>query len=268
MIMKILVVVKTYPNPSAGYQETVCTAGIDEGFNWIRLYPIRFRSRKKEEQYKKYDWIEVDVIKSTKDFRPESYHLTDLYNEIRIINSIGTEDKWRERKRYVLHHLYDSMDLLIKDAYDPQKYVSLATFKPVEIISAYHKPAPNRDWTEKEKAKMAQQDIFENNEKKMLRKVPYDFCYEFKESQGVKSKMRVLDWGIHQLYWNCFDDSNDEKIAVDKVLEKMNDLAKKDFHLILGTTLQYHRRKATNPFTIVGLFYPPKDEQQNIFDVL
>ena len=54
MNKKILIAVKTYPNPSKKYNETVCTAGLDEDKNWIRIYPITFRARPLEEQYKKY----------------------------------------------------------------------------------------------------------------------------------------------------------------------------------------------------------------------
>ncbi len=40
---RILVTVKTYPTPAAKYTETVCTAGITEDGEWIRIYPIRYR---------------------------------------------------------------------------------------------------------------------------------------------------------------------------------------------------------------------------------
>ncbi|MDA0267977.1 MAG: hypothetical protein O2890_14060, partial [Cyanobacteria bacterium] len=37
---KVLITVMTYPHPSRGYQELVCTAGITENHEWVRLYPI------------------------------------------------------------------------------------------------------------------------------------------------------------------------------------------------------------------------------------
>jgi hypothetical protein len=45
--VRVLIAVKTYPNPSSKYEETVCVAGIqlDRGQpEWIRLYPVRFRN--------------------------------------------------------------------------------------------------------------------------------------------------------------------------------------------------------------------------------
>jgi hypothetical protein len=42
-----MITVKTYPNPSETYGETVCVAGVrlDRGRpEWIRLYPVKFRN--------------------------------------------------------------------------------------------------------------------------------------------------------------------------------------------------------------------------------
>jgi hypothetical protein len=39
----VLIVVKTAPNPSNKYRETVCTVGITEQGKWIRLYPLPYR---------------------------------------------------------------------------------------------------------------------------------------------------------------------------------------------------------------------------------
>ena len=74
---KVFITVKTYPNPSASYVETVCTAGIVEGEGWVRLYPVPYRVSEgyTGKQFKKYQWITVDVVKrplSSGDKRPES----------------------------------------------------------------------------------------------------------------------------------------------------------------------------------------------------
>lgn len=41
---KVLITVKTYPHPSATYQELVCTAGVLGDGSFIRLYPVDFRT--------------------------------------------------------------------------------------------------------------------------------------------------------------------------------------------------------------------------------
>jgi len=74
MLLRILITVKTYPIPSAKYDELVCTAGVFENGDFVRLYPINFRDLPYDQQYKKYQWIEVVAEKHTgTDTRKESY---------------------------------------------------------------------------------------------------------------------------------------------------------------------------------------------------
>jgi hypothetical protein len=37
---EILIIAKTYPRPSAQYDELVCTAGLRKNGTWIRIYPV------------------------------------------------------------------------------------------------------------------------------------------------------------------------------------------------------------------------------------
>ena len=72
--LKVLITVKTYPIPSSRYEELVCTAGVTETGDFIRLYPINFRELPFDQQYKKYQWIEIMATKHEgRDARKESY---------------------------------------------------------------------------------------------------------------------------------------------------------------------------------------------------
>ena len=95
---KIFILVKTYPTISKEYAELVCTAGILEDGSWIRLYPVPFRKLDIEQKYPKYAWIEVDVNRNTKDFRPETYrpNLTSL-----IVGEIPKKLNWNERNKII-----------------------------------------------------------------------------------------------------------------------------------------------------------------------
>ena len=80
--------------------------------------------------------------------------------------------------------------------------------------------------------------------------------------------MGIEDWEIGALYWNCLDDADgDEEIALAKVRQKYEEvfLTEKEITLFLGTTLEHHRRRHPNPFTIIGIFYPPRDSQGTLF---
>ena len=130
---KILITVKTYPTLSTKYDETVCTAGFLEDGSWIRIYPIPFRKKKYEEQYKKYDWIEIDVTRNNKDLRKESYRPATIDTPIQRVDHLGTEQNWRLRKQIVLKKgFYTNMDKLITEARSDGK-TSLAVFKPTEV---------------------------------------------------------------------------------------------------------------------------------------
>jgi hypothetical protein len=76
----------------------------------------------------------------------------------------------------------------------------------------------------------------------------------------------IEDWEIGALYWNCFDKTcqGNEELALEKVKQKyFTDFSKKDVYLFLGTTKQYHGW-AKNPFIIIGVFYPPMQEQESL----
>jgi len=68
---KVFIVVKTAPNPSTKYRETVCTAGITEKGKWIRMYPIPYRYLTTDKWFSKYQWVALDIKKrpKEKDFR-------------------------------------------------------------------------------------------------------------------------------------------------------------------------------------------------------
>ena len=69
---RVLLTVKAYPQPSRSYDELVCTAGVLEDGSWIRIYPVPFQFLISS-KIKKYDWIDLDLKRNDKDFRPESF---------------------------------------------------------------------------------------------------------------------------------------------------------------------------------------------------
>ncbi len=119
---KILITVKTYPVISSQYVELSCTAGMREDGSWIRLYPIRFRLLEEKNRFKKYQWIELNIEKNIKDFRPESYRPLDV-NEIKILGEVNTANNWDERKKIILgkEKTYTNLTKLIEDAQDSSK---------------------------------------------------------------------------------------------------------------------------------------------------
>ena len=173
-LVKVLVAVKTYPAISSKYDELVCTAGFLENGEWIRIYPIQFRKKSYAQQFKKYDWIEMDLVKNESDFRPESFRPISYESEIRIIGHLGTLHNWAERKRLVLGKVYYNLSDLIGEAQN--KIAKL-------------------------EAERLQFNLFQQPENplKVVQKLPYKFSYIFEDNQGKKSKLMIEDWEIGQL---------------------------------------------------------------------
>lgn len=265
---RVLVTVKTYPLPSSKYEELVCTAGILEDGKWIRIYPIPFRSMPFTEQYKKYQWIELDLIRNTRDFRPESYRPKRGFDEpINPVGEVNTANKWADRKTLVLKETFTSMNEIITLAKgETQK--SLATLKPREIVDFVIEP-DEREWKQEWVDQFKQYNLFEHDEqgrgkeREIIRKVPYKYSYRFlTEGDNQPRKLMIEDWEIGALYWNCLSQAEgDENEANKKVREKYFEkfTVERDLYLFLGTTKQYHN-VSPNPFVIIGVFYPPKVE--------
>ena len=129
---KVLITVKTYPSISKKYKETVCTAGIKENGEWIRIYPVPFRQLPYAQQYPKYQWIEMNLVRNTSDFRPESYKPQNIDAEdlVDFGVQLDTKNKWAKRKEIVLKNICTDLTKLIEEAKKEGKYTSLAVFKP------------------------------------------------------------------------------------------------------------------------------------------
>src|SRR3990172_5095912 len=110
--MKVLITVKTYPIPSAKYDELVCTAGVREDGSFIRLYPINFRELDVNQRFQKYQWIEVAAVKHKgRDARKESFRPDST--TIKLLGEpIPPATYWTKRAQYVLAMKSQSMEFL------------------------------------------------------------------------------------------------------------------------------------------------------------
>lgn len=270
-LTKVLITVKTYPTLASKYDELVCTAGFREDGSWIRIYPIPFRKLEFDNQYKKYDWIECDLIRNTSDFRPESYRPFSIDKPPRIIGHLGTEGNWQLRKDIVLNNVYTSMAKLLKEAKD-KKCTSLAVYKPSTIIDFIYEPV-EREWNKKKMAKLKaraqQHDLFAKAENpfEAVNKLPYKFSFVFPDETGKQRTMMIEDWETGQLFWNCLKrhDGNEKKACEDVKKKYYDDFSKtKDLYLYLGSVKDWHN-VSQNPFVVIGTFHPKKDPQYHLF---
>lgn len=261
---KILVLVKTYPNPSTKYQETVCVAGmlLENPPSWIRLYPIPFRDLPFDQQFKKYEVIEAEVRKNRNDYRPESHNIVP--GSIKVLETIGTGDFWRKRKDLIRPLIQSSFSMCaLQRKYEEQK-TSLGIFKPSKIHDFIVEPT-EKDWTLSQKQILSQKDFFKQD-KITLEKVPFQFKikYSCNNLDCTIHTQGIIDWETSQLYRNLSKKYDEQKLTT-KIREKyLNDLfaKNKDVFFIAGN--QYG---APISFLILSVFSPPieKNEQLSFF---
>jgi len=269
---KVLITVTTYPQPSKSHDELVCTAGILDTGEWIRIYPVPLSFlvdlKSGGQSNVKYSWFELELRKRTDDFRPESHSPQHYdFRDLKVIERLDTQGNWYKRKEVVLKKVYTDMKQLIEDSKEP-KLVSLATFKPSSIVRLEWEaddPQWKNEWTDLRK----QGDLFagDKDPEKLIPKLPYKFYYVFTDNEGKERRMTIIDWEIGALYWNCLRAAEgNAQIALQKVKEKYeNDFKNnKDIYFFLGTTKSFHKR-SRNPFMIIGVFYPKKELQASLF---
>jgi hypothetical protein len=265
-LTKVLITVKTYPTISVKYDELVCTAGFLEDGTWIRIYPVQFRKKSYTEQYGKYHWVELDLVK----FRPESYRPHSLDGEIKIVGEIKPDgDAWTDRRKFVLKNVHTNLNKLITEAKDKNILTSLAVFKPKKV-TAFKIESTDREWSKEKIESLNQLNLFEkisDTKQEVVRKLPYKFFYTFLDDENHESTLMIEDWEIGQLYWNCLKRrEGNETLACEDVRQKyFEDFAKtKDLYLFLGTSKSFHL-VGPNPFMIIGTFHPKPITQTSLF---
>ncbi len=252
---KILVTVKTYPEKSRKHKTVVCTAGITDEGDWIRLYPIKVDTYTGRSKIRKYDWIEVECKKATDERlnRKESYKVRE--GSIRILeNSLASNNgktPWAERSRRLLPHVAPSLEYL-KEQFSEDR-TSLGLIKPKTLIDFYKR----HPLTPPAKSHQFQKTLFDDQLFSVLESIPKIFSYKFR-CEGCKENYHNIlceDWELYALY-----QAEGQKYPedMDTLWQKIYDkyytwMLTKDLYFYMGT----HSLHPT--WLIIGLYYPPKN---------
>ena len=250
---RVLITVMTYPHPSRGYKELVCTAGITEDAEWVRLYPIDYRYLPYNQRFRKYQWIEIELAQSGSgnDNRKESRK--PKLNSIRQLGEpLPTNDNWRARRQIIEKLQLHSVNEL-KSLYE-QDRTSLGVVRPTHVIDLKIEEV-NREWKPEWQNLFDQLKLFEAPPKP-LSKIPYKFSYIFEceDSRNPHTAM-IGDWELGVLYLKEADRLKDEKQAAESVRKKyLNELCSndRDTRFFMGTIFPW------NTWVVLGVFYPPK----------
>ena len=273
-LTKVLVTVMTYPSLSDKYFETVCTAGFREDGTWIRIFPVPYRllDQFDKNQYSKWQGIEADIEQNlSHDDRPESYHIKDI-ESLKVLDRIDIKGRpnWGLRKQWVFKNkrVFDNMSEILD--LTKENKLSLAVLKPTEIIDVRVEKEDLTKYKEKlakvkanYEASRMQMSLFSSPDEmdfsfRFAEKIPYKFRYVFKTQDGNVRKLMIEDWELGAL----FRKYSDQNKAVEKVMEKYRSFIHKDPYLFLGTTFEWQKKNSPDPYLIIGVFYPPKSEEE------
>jgi hypothetical protein len=236
---RVLITVLTYPHPSESYDELVCTAGVTPRGEWVRLYPIDYRYRPREQQFHKFQWIDVDLEArgAGNDIRKESRR--PQLSSIQLVGRpIPTDDNWRGRCEIVdaLHHSTMSE---LESRYDSDK-TSLGVLRPVKVLDVVVEPA-EKEWKGTWKDLHNQLRLFEAPPKK-LEKLPYKWSYVFTCADRSEPYTRMIeDWELGVLFLKLRDEHGEERAAQMVRDRYLNVLAgaDRDIRFFMGTRFPY-----------------------------
>jgi len=253
---RILITVMTYPHPSRTHQELVCTAGVTETGEWVRLYPIDYRYRPKQQQFRKYQWIEVELAGrgSGKDNRKESRR--PKLETIRLLGKpLSTVANWRERRRIIDRlpvHTLNELKRLFKQDRTSLGIVRPKRIKDLKIEEADPKWKP--EWQE-----LYDQLRLFGPRPKQLTKIPFKFSYIFEcEDSDGPHRAKMTDWELGVLYLKELRRVGSEEKAAESVRAKFFDemcSPKRDTCFFMGTVFPY------NTWVTLGVFWPPRVTQ-------
>ena len=253
---RILVVVKTYPNPSRNYGETVCCAGVDlDSGRWVRMYPITFRQLA-ERQFAKYQLIECSATPPRGDKRPESLRINQ--DSIQIIGEPlpSGPTGWRRRMALLPPPSLSLEEIRAAQAADG---TSIGMFRPRQIERLVIEKA--EPWTDRQQTYLRQQSLGLGEEvaraMQELEQVPWTFSYRFTcsdERCTTSHELQIQDWEIGQSFrrWSRTDPDRWEEMIRQRY---ERDLPDRDLYLVVGNLAKRHQT-----FVIIGLVRPPRSK--------
>jgi hypothetical protein len=229
----VMVTVKTYPNPSETYGETVCVAGVrlDRGRpEWIRLYPVKFRNADFDSQFKKYEIIRVNgSYHQSNDNRPESFR--PRQDSLVHLEQLGTSSNWQRRRMNLDGLIGDTTmcELLEQNPVGGMSIPSpsLGLIKPTDVEASV---VDGKQWTTDERAKIEKAsapDLF-GTSLAPLEPAPFTVRYRYRcassKCKGHKHDQKVLDWEAGQggrRWLQDYDDAGAREAMLKKWRDEM-----------------------------------------------
>lgn len=196
--------VKAAPQIGRTHGETVCCAAIDLHGNWLRIYPVSFRTLEEGRQFKRWDRIKFSWRLPSDDVRSESRRIDQDTLEVTGVL------KARERQNFLSNCIVESLNT------ERERGKSFALLKP-EIISFKIESKTEREMdqeTEAIRVLNAQQDLFNTKPIIPRKPCPKKFKYRYKDADGIRTGT-CQDWETEATYFNWRREYGEERALRD-----------------------------------------------------
>lgn len=187
---RAIIIVKAAPQLGDKHGETVCTAGITWSGQWVRLYPIGFRTLEEAQQFKRWDIVEYRWKKPKDDPRAESRRVE--HETLKIAGNLAQKERFGLVNPMVV-------DSLIKQR---EAGLSFAFIRPKirRFVIETKTSAELHD-------EQARFTLFANQRDLFLKPLvpykpcPYRFKYEYEIADGKRTGT-CQDWETEATYFN------------------------------------------------------------------
>jgi hypothetical protein len=188
---EVVVIVKAAPQVGQRHGETVCCAGIDLYGNWLRLYPVAFRTLEEGQKFGRWDRVRFKWRMPTDDGRSESRRVDQ--------DSITIEGvlKGSERQRFLAKSIVTGLNKERAAGH------SFALLKPrVQGFLIEKKRQTDFDAEMKAFGTLhAQANLFNTKSMIPYQPCPYVFKYQYETDDG-KREGTCQDWEMEAAFFN------------------------------------------------------------------
>lgn len=193
-VNRLVILVKAAPRVGETHGELVCCAGIDDQGNWIRLYPVAFRSLAPEQRFRRWDIVQYKWSLPKGDSRTESRRVS--HGTLEIVGHIRRRE---ERQRLIASAVVTGLSV------EEKAGKSLALLRPRE--ARFHWEKKSQADFDEEKAKFEEwhkqetQGLFGMLDKSLVPYEPadYSFKYSYTTDDGRRTGT-CQDWEVEAAY--------------------------------------------------------------------
>jgi hypothetical protein len=234
-VTEAVILVKAAPQISQKHGETVCCAGIDIYGNWLRIYPVAFRSLAHGQKFGRWDRIQFKSRAASDDARSESRRIDQ--QSLQIVGKLPEG----ERDRYLTKAVVTGLDA------ERRAGKSLALLRPQSPTFLYERKtdADFADDFRRFAELRKQQDLFNAGHVVPYEPCPYVFKYRYRTDDGEREGT-CQDWEIEATFFKW-----SQKYGVQGALDAMtkrfgDEYPAKGMALAMGTHSRWPDRWLIN----------------------